>query len=693
MINYAMLENLEKNCLNLMNSTCTMMDNNGYDLKSVNNEILKSLRKIIIANEMMNKKIICISGLQGAGKTTLIKNMYNLDEGFLNISLGRGEKIPVFINEKKNCIEPCMFGVYMGINNGNYFRDKIKLSQEEFIEASKGNEIDNKQYMYLEIELPFRHIENEYTSLMLLPGFEDKKDYWRNLIEFAVNSSDASIFVFNQSSSAYIENSSKMQQTKELFGNNVIYAISHSDLSKDNNNEVKLTCIKNLDIPEIESDRVVCIGEFKDDKINEKWITQLKLALDRYCDLDHNAERKNEDYIVNVIQDEIFPCLETIKESLEQNNDDISYYFAKEEMFEDYIVIQKKMRKQLLKIMNNHINSASEDSKKKLERLFIDKKYAKEMNLKGSSTINKSLFGPNIKDLINTRERVKESLINDEDGEIFYQTKFLNALEEIKNILPEEIKEKNFLNYSPTTEIEEQKQKITNTMSNSLLLLQGKNIEDTSNVGIQFKNDSKNETIKVISALATYQFVDLTYRKIQHNINASEEGLNNLFKVELIDFDNYKMNETKKTIFSMLGFAGIDLLGDGVLNTIPTIAETLGLSVPVVGVATAVVGATATSKAFITDINKIQIEEFKYASKALDSIEQNIISNYIENYDSYMEEVRIRIESNLGELIGLNKNQFNKLNAKIALNQIDDNLIRIIKEINKKNYELTRTFR
>ena len=330
-----MLENLEKNCLNLMNSTCTMMDNNGYDLKSVNNEILKSLRKIIIANEMMNKKIICISGLQGAGKTTLIKNMYNLDEGFLNISLGRGEKIPVFINEKKNCIEPCMFGVYMGINNGNYFRDKIKLSQEEFIEASKGNEIDNKQYMYLEIELPFRHIENEYTSLMLLPGFEDKKDYWRNLIEFALNSSDASIFVFNQSSSAYIENSSKMQQTKELFGNNVIYAISHSDLSKDNNNEVKLTCIKNLDIPEIESDRVVCIGEFKDDKINEKWITQLKLALDRYCDLDHNAERKNEDYIVNVIQDEIFPCLETIKELLEQNNDDISYYFAKEEMFEE----------------------------------------------------------------------------------------------------------------------------------------------------------------------------------------------------------------------------------------------------------------------------------------------------------------------------------------------------------------------
>ena len=35
---------------------------------------------------------------------------------------------------------------------------------------------------------------------MLLPGFEKNNDYWNDLIEFSVNSSDAAVFVFNETS-------------------------------------------------------------------------------------------------------------------------------------------------------------------------------------------------------------------------------------------------------------------------------------------------------------------------------------------------------------------------------------------------------------------------------------------------------------------------------------------------------------
>ena len=36
-------------------------------------EIFKPLRKLFLAQEMYNRKLICVSGLQGAGKTTLMK--------------------------------------------------------------------------------------------------------------------------------------------------------------------------------------------------------------------------------------------------------------------------------------------------------------------------------------------------------------------------------------------------------------------------------------------------------------------------------------------------------------------------------------------------------------------------------------------------------------------------------------------
>lgn len=41
---------------------------------------------------MMGKGIICISGLQGAGKSTLMKNFYGLSDEYFNIKTGVGEK-------------------------------------------------------------------------------------------------------------------------------------------------------------------------------------------------------------------------------------------------------------------------------------------------------------------------------------------------------------------------------------------------------------------------------------------------------------------------------------------------------------------------------------------------------------------------------------------------------------------------
>lgn len=83
---------------------------------------------------------------------------------------------------------------------------------------------------------------------MLLPGFEKNNDYWRELINFAVNSSDAAVFAFDESRFSQGDNFEQLKKLTERFGNNIIYAITQSDASKDDNEEVRQSCIKALEI-------------------------------------------------------------------------------------------------------------------------------------------------------------------------------------------------------------------------------------------------------------------------------------------------------------------------------------------------------------------------------------------------------------------------------------------------------------
>ncbi len=114
MLTYQTLQNLQNKCFELMVATNGLQpkgDDTAADdsrtrlddktFANYNRRLLQATRKIVIANEFREKMIICVTGLQGAGKTTLVKNFFDIPDDILNISLGRGETMPVFICEKK----------------------------------------------------------------------------------------------------------------------------------------------------------------------------------------------------------------------------------------------------------------------------------------------------------------------------------------------------------------------------------------------------------------------------------------------------------------------------------------------------------------------------------------------------------------------------------------------------------------
>ena len=231
------IQTISRQCIDLLSTTESLRSINEDAFKNAE-MLFSSLRKLFIASMMHNKRLICISGLQGAGKTTLMKNFYGITDDFMNVSLGTGERVPVLITEGA-VREPNIHAIAVRNDDGNYKEIPIHYENDDIegiIHATKG---EDKTIMYVEIIVPYKHTYNDGVSFMLLPGFETKNDYWNDLIEFSVNSSDAAVFVFNETSFSNVGNEDYLRKIESKFGSNVIYAISGSDSSLDDNAQVK----------------------------------------------------------------------------------------------------------------------------------------------------------------------------------------------------------------------------------------------------------------------------------------------------------------------------------------------------------------------------------------------------------------------------------------------------------------------
>lgn len=132
---------------------------------------------------------------------------------------------------------------------------------------------------------------------------------------------------------------------------------------------------------------------------------------------------------------------------------------------------------------------------------------------------------------------------------------------------------------------------------------------------------------------------------------------------------------SKKFVAGMAGIMGIDLIGDGSINMVSQIAESLGVAAPVAGAAAiAIIGAGAAS-VVMKDLNRMQREDFLSARLAVNGVYDDLKIDALKKFDTYMEKLRDRIEDNLAELSGDGKKVIVEYNAKVeiynALNLLD----------------------
>ena len=139
---------------------------------------------------------------------------------------------------------------------------------------------------------------------------------------------------------------------------------------------------------------------------------------------------------------------------------------------------------------------------------------------------------------------------------------------------------------------------------------------DTLNIG------DMQQTCECIADMAVQYINVYAFYNIYSINRKSTEGLPlEKLHVDIKETLN-KVNNFERVILSGLGIAGADLLGDGALTAIPSIAKAIGVSVPVVGMVVGAVAAVGATGAIIKDINRLQMTEVSGSEAKIREISQ-----------------------------------------------------------------------
>lgn len=262
-------------------------------------------RKMEVSSIVQQRHTIAIAGMQGTGKSTLIKNLYGLPENLLRVNSSRGEQVPVFITEKADLTA----GTYAA--RRVYFDDDLCKFEEEIpikevAKWSRGHD----HTAYVELFVPSRYFHTDRASFVLLPGFEKNRERsfnqdYNSLMEYTLHFANAVVLVTNDDGLANADILVLLDMLGKNFSpHNCIFAITSCDgISEQNCSEMVETLLTSCDECglTIHKRQIVCTGEYRTKEENQRWHSEIVDAIENY--LDYNSAKKTYDYFLPMIEE------------------------------------------------------------------------------------------------------------------------------------------------------------------------------------------------------------------------------------------------------------------------------------------------------------------------------------------------------------------------------------------------------
>lgn len=661
---------LELTLFNLMDSLVGIP--NYIEIK---NKILSINRKLRITRELANTKYIAISGTQGAGKTKLIREIYDLDNIWLPDNEGRGEQLPLFIIEHRDCIKS--YGVVVIYDNG---KEQEKLITSEELHNILRNYNAENSILLVKLYVPIKYFNESNFGFVLLPGYEmetRENQKWQQLMRHTLTHALGCILVTDQTRIA--ENTQKRilddLRSQYLENRQPIIAVTKTEnLKEEKRAELKQTVAEVFEFSEKQKSNIILTGA-DDDEYKKIWSSALMYAImnvtlnSKQSDAAKYAEL---DYLLSDEVDEITVLsknglleLDSIgtNSQAEKNVNEILEKFdtARDKFKRAYsreltkqttsyvtktIELTEKAYDNNEKGIGNWWDNLGKDHqarhKQRIQSMWRDNKNSIvseprtiiESNVKALSSLSKSQLGLNV---ANEFTRNDQGLISNTIA-LLGENKGV----QVKVLDQPEVRDGIKRLFSPSVITEQQ--------------------------GIEFNSDLSKAIALVPALVMEYgrmmQVAVVTTPHLRIKEGMSGEELIGNFATS-VSTGLPQFNESLKPIITtMAAILAVDITIDGQIDTIPALIQAVSGSA---GTAAAGVGATASMAAagviiggYLVyqahkEIQRYHTTQKEYISAVMEYYGDMNIQNSLEQYDDVMENIRDVLSNNLHEAYGLDQ--------------------------------------
>ncbi|MBB4615760.1 hypothetical protein [Novosphingobium taihuense] len=248
---------------------------------SFRDDLRRALRDCQITSLLYDHMVIAVAGDQGAGKTRLMRLLYDLDTTWLGDNAGRGEYLPVLVLEdpSKGEVHGCIYRWNDETDPGEPRGEPV--CAERFQQAVRSWTGDV-------LELPVLRVPTRYFGgqknhgFLLLPGYEKitaSNRPWQEFMRLALVASSACILVTNGGLLAQEQDAIRTDlQKNQLSGVQPVIAITGTEtLPVDRQEQLRATAAERFQVP---LSGVICTG-IGDQDYQESIRTSILDALNR----------------------------------------------------------------------------------------------------------------------------------------------------------------------------------------------------------------------------------------------------------------------------------------------------------------------------------------------------------------------------------------------------------------------------
>jgi hypothetical protein len=222
---------LNKSLLNLLGAL-TIIDAKEDGLISDTRTIL---RHTLTAELLNARHMVAVAGTQGTGKTTLVRNLYDLDSDWMLSSWGQGERMPVFILEDAKATAPQ--GRITRLVNDEKTGKRWHTENVDPARWREALRTDDGDVFLMELVVPVRFFPDaprRSAGLLLLPGFEPRDEdnrLWQELMRQALVGSSRVLLVTHEQDIAADTADEALAELQQQYlqGTYPLVAITHCD--------------------------------------------------------------------------------------------------------------------------------------------------------------------------------------------------------------------------------------------------------------------------------------------------------------------------------------------------------------------------------------------------------------------------------------------------------------------------------